>query len=39
MSRALRVFVEGREVYTYDEATRERTVLDAYYREGSASRP
>ncbi len=34
MSRALRVFVEGREVYTYDERTRERTVLDAYYREG-----
>ncbi|WP_017570929.1 amidohydrolase [Nocardiopsis halotolerans] len=35
MSRALRVFVEGREVYTYDEETRERTVLDAYYREGA----
>ncbi|MCY9785598.1 amidohydrolase [Nocardiopsis sp. EMB25] len=34
MSRALRVFVEGREVYTYDEERRERVVADAFYREG-----
>jgi imidazolonepropionase-like amidohydrolase len=33
MSRALRVFVEGREVYTYDEEAREGRALDAYYRE------
>lgn len=32
MSRALRVFVEGREVYTYDEERREGRVLDPYYR-------
>jgi imidazolonepropionase-like amidohydrolase len=34
MSRALRVFVGGREVYTYDEATRTGRVADPYYREG-----
>ncbi|OLT28226.1 amidohydrolase [Nocardiopsis sp. CNR-923] len=33
MSRALRVFVGGREVYTYDEERREGVVADAYYRE------
>lgn len=33
MSRALRVFVEGREVYTYDEEKRAGTALDAFYRE------
>lgn len=33
MSRALRVFVGGREVYTYDEERREGTALDPYYRE------
>ncbi|RKN40867.1 amidohydrolase [Streptomyces hoynatensis] len=33
MSRALQVFVEGREVYTYDEAAREGRVADPYYRE------
>ncbi|GAB2896974.1 amidohydrolase [Streptomyces mayteni] len=33
MSRALRVFVEGREVYTYDEEKRVGQVLDPYYRE------
>ncbi|APU17649.1 amidohydrolase, imidazolonepropionase [Actinoalloteichus sp. GBA129-24] len=34
MSRALRVFVDGREVLTYDEATREQTIADPFYREG-----
>ncbi|WP_028649202.1 amidohydrolase [Nocardiopsis sp. CNT312] len=33
MSRALRVFVGGREVYTYDEGRREGRALDPYYRE------
>jgi imidazolonepropionase-like amidohydrolase len=33
MSRALRVFVSGREVYTYDEAARRGEVVDPYYRE------
>ncbi|TDC80442.1 amidohydrolase [Streptomyces hainanensis] len=33
MSRALRVFVEGREVYTYDEEKRVGQVLDPYFRE------
>ena len=33
MNRALRVFVGGREVYTYDEETREGRALDAYYKE------
>ncbi|MEE2046237.1 amidohydrolase, partial [Nocardiopsis tropica] len=33
MSRALRVFVEGREVYTYDEEKRSGSALDAFYRE------
>ncbi|MFV2198934.1 amidohydrolase [Nocardiopsis sp. LOL_012] len=33
MSRALRVFVGGREVYTYDEERREGRALDPYYRE------
>ncbi len=33
MSRALRVFVEGREVYTYDEEAGKGTALDPYYRE------
>lgn len=33
MNRALRVFVDGREVYTYDEETREGRALDAYYKE------
>ncbi|MGP4112039.1 amidohydrolase [Streptomyces sp. 4N509B] len=35
MSRALRVFVAGREVYTYDEQAREGRVLDPYYRESA----
>lgn len=35
MSRALRVFVRGREVYHYDEAAREGRVADPYYREGN----
>ncbi|MEU3214054.1 amidohydrolase family protein, partial [Nocardiopsis alba] len=34
MSRALRVFVGGREVYTYDEERREGVMADPYYREG-----
>ncbi|ASO22813.1 hypothetical protein AHOG_26040 [Actinoalloteichus hoggarensis] len=34
MSRALRVFVDGREVLTYDEDTREQTIADPFYREG-----
>jgi imidazolonepropionase-like amidohydrolase len=33
MSRALTVFVEGREVYAYDEAARRGRVVDPYYRE------
>jgi imidazolonepropionase-like amidohydrolase len=33
MSRAQRVFVEGREVYTYDEAKRTGVAADPYYRE------
>lgn len=33
MSRALRVFVEGREVYTYDEQERLGTARDPYYSE------
>jgi imidazolonepropionase-like amidohydrolase len=33
MSRAQRVFVDGREVYTYDEAKREGVAADPYYRE------
>ena len=33
MSRALRVYVGGREVYTYDEERREGVVADPYYRE------
>ncbi|WP_116243999.1 amidohydrolase [Nocardiopsis sp. FIRDI 009] len=37
MSRALRVFVEGREVYTYDEERREGVVADAFYREERAA--
>jgi imidazolonepropionase-like amidohydrolase len=37
MSRALRVFVRGREVYTWDEDTRTGRVADPYYRE--ARRP
>jgi imidazolonepropionase-like amidohydrolase len=31
MSRALRVFVRGREVYSYDEATGTSTVAERYY--------
>lgn len=31
MSRALRVFVAGREVYTYDESTGQGVVADPYY--------
>jgi imidazolonepropionase-like amidohydrolase len=31
MSRALRVFVAGREVYTYDEDTHEGTVANPYF--------
>ncbi|MEU3016177.1 amidohydrolase [Nocardiopsis sp. NPDC007018] len=33
MSRAVRVFVDGQEVYTYDETTRSGVVADPYYRE------
>ncbi|WP_199441183.1 amidohydrolase [Umezawaea beigongshangensis] len=33
MSRALRVFVDGREVYTFDEATGVGTAADPFYRE------
>ncbi|UED83975.1 amidohydrolase [Streptomyces profundus] len=33
MSRALTVFVEGREVYSYDTGTGRGEVLDAFYRE------
>ncbi|CAL9541426.1 Imidazolonepropionase [Nocardiopsis dassonvillei] len=32
-SRAERVFIEGREVYTYDYGARRGTAVDAYYRE------
>jgi imidazolonepropionase-like amidohydrolase len=32
MSRALRTFIEGREVYSYDEDSRTGTVLDPYRR-------
>jgi imidazolonepropionase-like amidohydrolase len=31
MSRALRVFINGREVYSYDEETSEATVQNPYY--------
>lgn len=34
MSRALRVFVEGREVYTFDTAARRGEVTDPYYSSG-----
>ncbi|MBB6118785.1 amidohydrolase [Nocardiopsis algeriensis] len=34
MSRAERVFVDGREVYTYDYEKRRGVVADAFYREG-----
>ncbi len=37
MSRALRVFVEGREVYRWDEETRAGSVVDPYYREPVAA--
>ncbi|WP_129842588.1 amidohydrolase [Streptomyces sp. RFCAC02] len=33
MSRALTVFIEGREVYRWDEERRSGTVTDPYYRE------
>jgi len=33
MSRALRVFVEGREVYSYDDDTAEATIANRYYAE------
>ncbi|HEX3787037.1 MAG TPA: amidohydrolase [Pseudonocardiaceae bacterium] len=33
MSRALRVFIEGREVYTFDDATGEGVVANRYYAE------
>ncbi|WP_090065413.1 amidohydrolase [Lentzea flaviverrucosa] len=33
MSRALRVFVQGREVYTWDETAGEGVVADPFYRE------
>ncbi len=33
MSRALHVFVQGREVYTWDEAAGEGVVADPFYRE------
>ncbi|MDT0319685.1 amidohydrolase [Streptomyces millisiae] len=35
MSRALRVFIEGREVYSYDEEKRAGRVADPYYREAA----
>ncbi|MFD5319595.1 amidohydrolase [Streptomyces sp. NPDC127098] len=35
MSRALRVFIEGREVYSYDEEKRVGRVADPYYREAA----
>ena len=31
MSRALRVFIDGREVYSYDEDTAEATVANPFY--------
>jgi imidazolonepropionase-like amidohydrolase len=31
MSRALRVFINGKEVYSYDEETSEATVQNPYY--------
>lgn len=34
MNRALRVFVSGREVYTYDEQSRSGVVTPRWYREG-----
>ena len=33
MSRALHVYVEGREVYTWNESKGEGDVADPYYRE------
>lgn len=33
MSRALQVFVDGREVYTWDDRARRGEALDPYYRE------
>jgi hypothetical protein len=33
MSRALRVFINGREVYTYDENLGEGVVANPYYAE------
>ena len=33
MSRALHVYVEGREVYTFDERKGEGVVADPFYRE------
>ncbi|MBE2999799.1 amidohydrolase [Nocardiopsis sp. HNM0947] len=33
MSRALQVFVDGREVYTWDDQARRGEALDPYYRE------
>ncbi|MGW5055489.1 amidohydrolase [Actinokineospora sp. NPDC004072] len=33
MSRALKVYIAGREVYTYDETTGKGTTTDPYYRE------
>ncbi|SOD59245.1 Imidazolonepropionase [Streptomyces zhaozhouensis] len=36
MSRALRVFVEGREVYSYDTGRGVGEVLDPFYRESEA---
>ncbi|MGW7295268.1 amidohydrolase [Streptomyces xiamenensis] len=37
LSRARRVFIEGREVYTYDEARGAGTVVDPYYREATTA--
>ncbi|MBB5906108.1 amidohydrolase [Actinoalloteichus hymeniacidonis] len=34
MNRALQVFVDGREVLTYDEATGRQQIADPFYREG-----
>ena len=33
MSRALRVFIQGREVYSYDDDTAEATIANRYYAE------
>ncbi|MFE3453486.1 amidohydrolase [Nonomuraea sp. NPDC059194] len=33
MSRALKVFIDGREVYSYSTDTGEETIADPYYRE------